>query len=115
MKITASSLGHDYKLLGETPYTRLDGTETVVWLWQATCAVCGASHIVMAPAEVTDASRFARTCLVHRGKYHRRGADRTPKQKAAIRRGNDRTPKQKASDRRWGERMRRYRRKRGRR
>ena len=46
--------GRKFDLCGEEPYTRKDGTATVLKVWKATCAVCGTPFKVRTPANVRE-------------------------------------------------------------
>jgi hypothetical protein len=57
--------GQRYELVRTEPYTRLDGSETALSVWQSPCPVCGEAFEVRTPLR---ARRFEpnRRCLKHR-------------------------------------------------
>jgi len=40
--------GQSYRLVGSKPYTRLDGAQTMVLIWESACAACGDTFIFTA-------------------------------------------------------------------
>ena len=57
--------GQRYELIGTEPYTRRDGSETTLSLWQSECPVCGKAFEVRTPAR---ARKFepSRRCEKHK-------------------------------------------------
>lgn len=43
--------GRVFTLVGTEPYTRKDGTETALDLWEGACKVCGAAYTVKTAGE----------------------------------------------------------------
>jgi hypothetical protein len=62
--------GQRYELVRSEPYTRQDGGETALLVWQSNCPVCGALFEVRTPAK---ASKFQpnRRCSKHKRPGHR--------------------------------------------
>jgi hypothetical protein len=54
-----------YRRVAEWPYTRSDGSSTLLTTWVSSCAQCGASFEIQVPS---SARRFTpnRRCSVHR-------------------------------------------------
>lgn len=43
---TRTSNGQEYRLIGFQPYTRANGSETELALWEGHCAQCGAPFLI---------------------------------------------------------------------
>jgi len=57
--------GQKYDFVRSEPYTRLDGSETTLLVWQSDCPVCGALFEIRTP---TNARKFQpnRRCSKHK-------------------------------------------------
>lgn len=63
-RLKVQQRGRWYELLRVTPYRRLDGTETVLLVWEGRCADCEAPFEVQTSTAVgTDLNR---RCRLHR-------------------------------------------------
>ena len=57
--------------LGAEPYTRKDGTATVLRVWCGTCAVCGEPFTVKTPQRLEGTKAFGRKhCNAHKAGRH---------------------------------------------
>lgn len=58
--------GQEFKLVGERPYTKKDGTESTILVWKSLCRVCNIEYEYTSPS-IVDRSKFLFTCQEHRG------------------------------------------------
>lgn len=59
--------GRTFRQVGTEPYTRLDGSETQLIVWQAPCVACGAPFTVRTPVAYDTTQAFGRArCDVHK-------------------------------------------------
>lgn len=59
--------GRRFRWQGAEPYTRKDGTATVLLVWCGTCAVCGEPFTVKTPQRLEGTKAFARKhCDTHK-------------------------------------------------
>lgn len=58
-------MGQTYRCVGEEPYTRRDGTDTTLMVWESECAKCGQAFKFKTPVA---ASKFIpnRRCAKHK-------------------------------------------------
>lgn len=59
--------GRIFRWYGAEPYTRKDGTATLVLLWRGTCAVCGEPFTAKTPQRLEGTKAFGRKhCDAHK-------------------------------------------------
>ncbi len=49
------------------PYTRKDGTDTELSVWQASCAICGELFTVTTPKTGDTKAFYRKHCDIHKG------------------------------------------------
>lgn len=65
-KITTKN-GQEFRLVGERPHTRKDGSPTTLGIWESNCVVCGAAFTVSVPLLASRSDSFgAIHCLEHK-------------------------------------------------
>lgn len=63
----AASDGRLFVFAGTEPYTRKDGSASVVLVWRGACAVCGAPFTVKTPQHLEGTKAFGRKhCDMHK-------------------------------------------------
>jgi hypothetical protein len=70
MKAIQTDDGRRFVCIGAQPYTRKDGSETALLVWQAQCVECGAPFTIKTPhyaREASDSKAFGRKrCDAHK-------------------------------------------------
>lgn len=57
--------GQEYRFVRTEPYTRKDGSETIVEIWESHCAYCGKIFRTTRPANLSKLG-WARRCSTHK-------------------------------------------------
>ena len=57
--------GQEYRFVRTEPYTRRDGSETIVEIWESHCARCGRLFQTIRPANPAK-SEWTRRCNTHK-------------------------------------------------
>jgi hypothetical protein len=63
--------GQRYEMVGERPYIRRDGRETLVIVWRSHCAQCGAEFTISTPNSSRAKFMPNRRCQKHKRPGHR--------------------------------------------